>query len=256
MDSLSFKPLSAKGIKHYLPDSLKDIPIFTYDIIDSTNNECKRIAFDSPYFAVAAEGQTAGRGRQGKSFYSPSGAGLYLSIAVKPSLCGINTQMITLAAAVAVSRAIEEVTGLSTQIKWVNDLYLNGLKVCGILTEAVNANAMQAERVVIGIGINCTTVAFPEELSGIAGALSAPLSRNALAAAVLKNILIPIGDTLHEYRRRSFLTGKDITYTVNGHKFSAKVTGIGDNGDLLVRNSDGTDTRLHSGEVSLIRKAD
>lgn len=237
--------LSAKEIARLLPDNLKNTPIYIYDEIDSTNNQCKRISDDAPLFIVAAESQTAGRGRRGKSFYSPFGSGLYLSISLSADKYG-NMQMITLNVAVAVSFAIEELTGLSPKIKWVNDIYLEGRKICGILCEATDG------RIIIGIGINCTTDSFPKDIAAVAGSLAGhPVSRNALAASIIKNLTDCNFSVADEYRHRSLLTGKEITYTLNGNEFSALVTGIDDNGNLSVVNNDGTFVSLNSGEVQL-----
>lgn len=238
----NFVPLSLKKIRRLLPNSLENIPIYIYDSIDSTNTECKRINSSLP-FAVLADSQTAGRGRQGKSFFSPSGTGLYLSIAIKSDN---TTQLITLFSAVAVCRAIETVYSVSPKIKWVNDIYLRNKKVCGILCEKTEVG------IIIGIGINCSTDNFPESISSTAGSLSNnALLRNILAAEVIKNMLLFNGDFLDEYRRRSFLTGKEIYFTKNGYKNCATVCGIDDAGNLLIEYFDGKKDKLNSGEVQI-----
>ncbi len=235
--------LSAKAIRSLLPDNLKGIPIYIHNIIDSTNTECRRLYSCDLPFAVIAEEQSAGRGRQGKSFYSPAKSGLYLSLAVKSNEA---VQLITLFAAVAVCRAIEEIYSLSPQIKWVNDLYLNGRKICGILCEATD------NRIIIGIGVNCYTTDFPEDIKDTAGTLgNKEISRNALAAAVIKNLINNDSDFLSEYRERSLLTDKQISFIKNGQEYSATVFGISDNGNLLITYPNGSHDSLNSGEITL-----
>ena len=124
---------------------------------------------------IVAEEQTAGKGRLGRSFYSPRGHGVYFSILLRPGVKAEDTTLITSAAAVAAARAIESVFGVHVGIKWVNDLMLNGKKVCGILTEATfGAGSSVAESAILGIGINISTPAagFPGELAGVAAALT------------------------------------------------------------------------------------
>lgn len=238
----SFASLSGKEIRQLLPDNLKNIPIYIYDTLDSTNTKCRQINSELP-FALLAESQTAGRGRQGKSFFSPPKTGLYLSLAVKSDE---TPQLITLFSAVAVCRAIEKIYCLSPQIKWVNDLYLNGKKVCGILCEKAE------NTVIIGIGINCSTSDFPKDIKDIAGALSDnSASRNALSAEIIKNLLNFDGDFLDEYRHRSFLTGKEICFIKNGREYSATACGIDNDGNLLITYADGRSDRLNSGEIQL-----
>ena len=239
---------------------LGDLPLTLriYDVIDSTNNEAKRYAVDGGAAPAVflAEGQTAGRGRMGRSFYSPDGVGIYLSLlfplqgALADGLC------LTSAAAVAVWRAIWQVTGIETGIKWVNDLYLGDRKVCGILAESFPVGEVRYG--VLGVGVNLHTEEFPPELSGIAGALLPTSSglRNALAAAMIRELIALVSspegaEWLSVYRERSICLGREVTYTQNGEVFCGMAEEIDGQGRLWVRHATGERVCLGSGEISL-----
>lgn len=255
--------LSAEGIGLHLPSELRGRNIYVYDTVDSTNTQAKRLLLDgAPHGTViAAEEQTAGRGRRGKNFYSPGRTGLYMSIILHPRANGIrDIQMITVAAAVAVCRAIEGLTPKKPQIKWVNDIYIDGRKVCGILTEAIgDFESGQTESVVIGIGVNVSTKEFPDLLTDFAGALNVPgLSRCRLAAEIISgvdSVLGKLGDpsVIEDYRKRSFLLGKDISFERAGGEINASVLAINESGNLVVRDETGVVHVLNSGEVNLRR---
>lgn len=221
------------------------------DTVDSTNLRLKEWARErrirAPYL-LAANRQTAGRGRLGRRFVSPAG-GLYMSL-LSPLPQGAEPGSVTLLAAVAVCRALEEETPLRPQIKWVNDIFVKGKKVCGILAETAEAG------VVIGIGINLLTPGggFPSE-AGAAGALDVPVDKNRLAGRIAALILDGLKSpddprVLADYRERMFLTGQWVRYRKDGREKSALVTGVAADGGLMVRGSEG-DEILRSGEVSL-----
>ena len=250
--------LSTEKIRALLPECLKSLPIVIYDSTDSTNTRAKALALEGAEHgtAVCAESQTAGRGRQGKSFFSPGGTGLYMSLVLRPGdASGRDVQMATVLAAVAVCRAIEAEAGVSPKIKWVNDLYLGGRKVCGILAEAV-ASAGGIDSVILGVGVNCTTESFPGELQGIAGSLgNEGLSRNALAAKIVGNILslwerAASPEIMEEYRARSLMQGKTVSYMREGAWRTGVVTDINNEGNLAVSEG-GVIRVLRSGEVSV-----
>ncbi|NLV86352.1 MAG: biotin--[acetyl-CoA-carboxylase] ligase [Clostridiales bacterium] len=254
--------LSPESVLQFLPEPMRGNQIITYKTLDSTNTELKRLALDGAAHGtiLLAEEQTQGRGRGGKSFFSPYGTGLYMSVLLRPNKKS-DTQMITIGAAVAVSKAIEEQTGKPAEIKWVNDIYLGGRKVCGILTEAAtDFESGGIESIVVGIGINCTAPAegFPEELSFSAGSLdSSGLLRSRLAAAIAREIIegFEAGyenrNLIDEYRSRSILTGKTISFQKEDKTLSGKVMGIDDSGGLMLELEGGEKLTLHSGEVSL-----
>jgi BirA family biotin operon repressor/biotin-[acetyl-CoA-carboxylase] ligase len=255
--------LSAAGIAACLPEPYQYNTVVFFGTTDSTNTQARRLALDGAAHGtvVAAAEQTAGRGRSGKSFFSPD-SGLYLSIILKPPPGMADPQKITIAAAVAVCRAIEAQTALSPKIKWVNDVYLDGKKVCGILTEAVtDLESGGIDSIVVGVGVNCAIPAesIPPELVGIVGSLNATgLSRSRLAADITSGVLDAFDDLsapalIAEYRRRSFLYGKEICFQRNGETLTGTVTGIGDDGNLLVQLDGGESLSLSSGEVSISR---
>lgn len=245
-----------------------------YPEVDSTNSEARRLleqggVEDGTY--LIANRQTDGRGRQGHTFYSPADTGLYVSL-IRTSeeiLAPETLPKMTLAAAVATAEAIEETVGVVPGIKWVNDLYYRGKKVCGILTETFGWTENRPDAVILGIGINCNTSLFPEELRETAGSLTTGgidfLDRNKLSVALLDRLLYwteHLADPalMKEYRARDFLTGKEITFERNGASYRGLVKGIGDDGKLLVELTSALVPKsqeqllaLDSGEVRLVR---
>lgn len=229
----------------------------------STNADVKALAEtgEEAGYVLIANRQTRGRGRMGKTFHSPEGTGLYLSLLLRPRCPASEAVFITIVAAVAAARAIKEVFSLDAGIKWVNDLYVQGRKVCGILTESsVDFSAGQLEYAVCGIGFNVFLPpgGFPEELKEIAGVLSDSYDKTArcrLAAAFLNEFYRSMGEdrssVLAEYRRRSILIGKTVISPAGAFEGSAEVLGIDDSAGLVVRLSDGTEKVLSSGEVSV-----
>lgn len=165
--------LSPQGIERFLPDS-HAFAVTVRKRVDSTNAEARRRALEGAAegTVVVAEEQTAGKGRPGKTFFSPAATGLYLSIVLRPTLAADRGQFITCAAAVACAQAIEQVTGAESLIKWVNDIYCDGRKVAGILTEGVvDMESGHFEHAVLGIGVNVKPPAdgFPHDIADVAG---------------------------------------------------------------------------------------
>ena len=229
----------------------------TYDSTDSTNTRARHHAADggaTPALFIA-DAQTAGRGRTGKSFYSPKDTGLYASLLLRGE--PRSSVYMTTAAAVAIRRAVKRVTGVSTDIKWVNDLYLNGKKVAGILCESVFVG--DSGYVIIGFGINISTSEFPRELSTVAASLGLnPRGdlKDRLAAAcaeellrVWKSGLTP--ELLDEYKRHSAVLGKTVRFVENGVAMEGVAYSIDGEGRLAVRLSDGSELLLSSGEISV-----
>lgn len=255
--------LSEAGARVFLPERYASLPIVFFEKTDSTNTQAKRLLLEGAGHGtiVLASEQTAGRGRSGKSFFSPQ-SGLYVTVILKPPTGMTDPQKITIAAAVAVCRAIETQTALAPKIKWVNDVYLDGKKVCGILTEAVtDFESGGIDSIVVGIGVNCAIPAesIPTELRGIVGSLNTDgLSRNRLAADIAAGVLDSFANLespalIEEYRCRSFLYGREISFTRSGERLSGTVTGISDAGNLLVLLDGGETLSLSSGEVSIGR---
>lgn len=246
--------LNAQEIKKSLSF---DCRVEYYKTLDSTNNVAKRIIAEGEddVLLVVGEEQTAGRGRQGKSFYSPQGTGIYMSLVVHPMIELQNAVTATTAAAVAVCRAIETLTDKKPMIKWVNDVYLNGKKICGILTEAVTDFETQTvSSIIIGVGINLTTKDFPRDVQN-ASCLNADVKRAELIGAVANElnriVCSGYGEFMEYYRAHSLVVGEDIVFIKNGVSTSARVVGIDDFGGLEVELADGTRTTLRSGEITV-----
>ena len=215
---------------------------------------------------VTADMQTAGRGRMGRSFCSPAGGSIYMSVVLRPKTDMQSSQLITSCIAAAAADAVDRVCGTDVKIKWVNDLYLNGKKICGILTEAsINFESGGLDYAVAGIGINLKSVkkSFPEELLEIASSVEDETGnlpgRCRLIAEILKNIDSYIQDIekkafLEEYRRRSFITGMRVAVSKYAEERTATALGISDNAGLIVKYDDGTEEVLNSGEARIIKK--
>lgn len=228
----------------------------------STNTVAANMAVNgAPHGTVViARHQTVGRGRLGRSFSSPDGSGIYMSIILEPD--SVNPILITTAAAVAVCRAIEKVCRQQPQIKWVNDIYLDGKKICGILAESVTDYKSGAiTHVILGIGINCSVDAIPEELADIASAIEGDYSINQLAAEVYNQMMILANDLrpenfIEDYRRRSLVIGETVSVYKGGYNtdkpgIPAHVLDIDNTGGLKVIYSNGERETLSSGEISI-----
>lgn len=249
--------LSESGIRASMDDFSGIIKVLK--TVDSTNSEAKRMIADGLKEAaiIAAETQSAGRGRRGRSFFSPSKSGIYFSAVLHPEITLEDATSVTAAAAVAVADSIKDATKKDPKIKWVNDIFIGGKKVCGILTEAVSdfeSGTVQA--IVIGIGINLTTEDFPEEISGVAGAVGAKLNRCALIADIFSRLsklcsALPDKSFMNDYRNYSLVLGKAVTFTRNGVSYSAVAKNITDSGELLVTTDSGETMLLNSGEISI-----
>jgi BirA family biotin operon repressor/biotin-[acetyl-CoA-carboxylase] ligase len=253
-------PLNEKAIKNRLKKEYGNTDIIILDSVDSTNNEAKRLISGGKggVFAVIADSQTAGRGRGSHGFYSPAGTGIYLSLVTSPDLPPEKAVRATAAAAVAVCRAIESLTDKKPQIKWVNDIFVDGRKVCGILTEAIsNTKSGKNPDIVTGIGVNVSTADFPDEVKAVAGSLSdGKIDRSLLAAEIINNLLdcfanLESEEIIGYYRAHSLVTGKQITFEQNGVKYSAKAVEIGSDCSLTVELPDKTRRTLFSGEISI-----
>ncbi len=222
-----------------------------FESVDSTSSYARRNAsmLKTPCIITASH-QTNGRGRRGKSFFSPKDTGLYMTLLTNAQP---NANLITPAAAVAVCKAIEETTHIKPSIKWVNDIFVEGKKVCGILTECFCENGKTY--IAVGIGINLTTSKFPSELTQ-AASLGINCSKENLSQLIADRIteytyLPDDSEILKEYRKRLFVLGKKITYEKNGSVFSATVKDINENCNLIVQRDDKSFDTLSSGEISI-----
>lgn len=247
--------LSQAAIERLLHTSL---PVYVLDTVDSTLSEAKRrYAGGEKQFAIVADAQTAGRGRRGRQFFSPEGTGLYLTLAMPLQSPVEAAPGITAYAAVCVCKAVEALTGRQGRIKWVNDVFVDGKKICGILTEAsTSLESGMIEAVFIGIGINVYPCELPDELHDIVGFVSpeAPV-RNQLAAFIVNELLLYEQNKarfLDDYRRLSLSIGRRVRCTVGNETFLGTAVGIDPLGGLIVKPDGGEERTLHSGEAKLI----
>ncbi len=245
-----------------------------FDTINSTNTYLKEKAEGgAPSFSCAvADTQTDGRGRMGHSFYSPANSGLYMSLLLRPStdLKGVkisNPALITACAAVAVSEAIKAVTDIDTDIKWVNDIYYNGKKVCGILAEgAYSVKLSSFEYIVLGIGLNISGNFDGTELKDIATSLYPSYSENELPSLkkrlmdkIIELLLERYFTQLHSggmeffdaYKNALFILGKDIEVLQGDSAKNATVLDLNSDFTLKVQYDDKSVANLNSGEVKL-----
>lgn len=236
--------------------------LIVLDAVDSTNTYLKNLARQGAAHGttVIAGSQTNGRGRRGRSFSSPAGKGLYLSVLWRVNADPAQLMHLTCMAAEAARRAIEKSCGIECQIKWINDLVAEGKKLCGILTELVTTP--QGLAIVCGIGINCTQRMedFPPEVAPMATSLAqlgAPASRSTLAAALMEQLALAFDALLTpqtwmaSYRRHCLTLGQDVQLLQNDQLRLAHVNGMNDQGALLVTLADGTQETIFSGEASV-----
>ena len=239
--------------------------VLYFDTIDSTNTKAQELA-EKGYPSgtlVVADKQESGKGRRGRSWVSPSGTGIFMTLMIKPDINPNNASMLTLVAALAVAKAITSVTGEEAMIKWPNDIVVNGKKVCGILTE-MNAQFDYINHIVVGIGINVHNESFPEEISQMASSLMIEAGGKRFHRAQI------IAETMSYFEQYydTFLKTQDLSalvreydkLLVNRNKsvrvldpkepFDGKAMGITPKGELIV---DTWESRklVSSGEVSV-----
>lgn len=263
--------LSVQSISRYLLPELSSLRLEVHKSLDSTNTRIKEYATQGELegLIVVAEEQTAGRGRMGRSFYSPSGSGVYISFLFRPQFTARESLFLTTAAAVAAAETIEEVSGNPAEIKWVNDVFCHGRKVCGILTEAsINVENSMLEYAVTGIGFNVREPkqGFPEEIRDVAGAVflhegdyghaaTDCEARSRIAAGMINHFWLYYQHLtertyMAEYKRRSFLLGKEVR-TLSEPPIVGRAVDIDEEGHLILEQKDGSRVALSSGEVSV-----
>lgn len=256
--------LAAGEIEKNLTELRGKLNIEVKNTVTSTNAVLKEMALKGAEegTVLAASEQTAGRGRFARKFFSPSDSGIYMSILLRPTLSCEKAVNITTAAAVAVAETVEELTGRKTGIKWVNDVLIENRKISGILTEAaINVESGTLDYAILGIGLNAYVPdgGFPDEISGIAGAIYDERKsgqRARLAALVLEKFFgyyekIGSADCLEAYRKRCIVLGREITViSVDGSK-PATALEIDENYRLHVIYPDKRQEFLSSGEISI-----
>lgn len=237
------------------------------EITDSTNRVLKELAKNGAKEGqvVLANEQTNGRGRLGRSFFSPKDKGIYMSVLLRPDDKAYEVAPLTAWVAVAVANAIESVSGVRPGIKWVNDLVLNGRKVCGIMTElAVKEDGNKVDYVIVGIGVNVngTREEFPEELRQMASSIEAEtgitVSRAQLVTEIIReldllseNWQIETAKYLDQYRADCVTIGKEVRVLSPEGERAATALSVEGDFSLLVRYDVGTIERVYSGEVSV-----
>ncbi|MCL2398731.1 MAG: biotin--[acetyl-CoA-carboxylase] ligase [Defluviitaleaceae bacterium] len=260
--------ISKRGILPLL--KVENCNLKIYDSVDSTNNVAKEmVALNAEHGTVIlANVQTGGRGRYGRSFFSPLGHGIYMTFILRPyPIWPVDISLVTVFTGVVVCEAIESICNVSSttkkipQIKWVNDVFLDRKKIGGILTEAVTDESGTLQWIVVGIGINFTaTTDLPVELEGIVGSIfdfdkeNLLITRNQLAAEIINRMLNPTytsKEIIEGYRQRLFILGKKVRVEGTENPYEATVLDIDDMGKLLVKNESGDVITLSAGEVSI-----
>lgn len=239
--------------------------VYYYDETDSTNLRAKQLGDEGAAHGtlVVADCQSAGRGRRGRTWASPRGCSIYMSIMLKPEFSPEKASMLTLVMALSVSEGIKECTGLDVQIKWPNDIVLNGKKLVGILTE-MSTEIDYINHVVIGSGINVNMEEFPEELRSKATSLRLEtghiVKRSPIIAAVMKHFeenyekfleTQNLQNMLGEYNSLLVNRDKDVRILDPKGEYNAHAVGINENGELVVCREDKTTEVVYAGEVSV-----
>jgi len=241
--------------------------ILRFDSLPSTNTEAMRQAVLGAHegLCVVAREQTEGRGRQGRAWASPAGAGLYCSIVLRPRLVMIEWPLITLMTAVAVADALDEACGLAVDIKWPNDIHASGRKLCGILAETIETVSGRAS--VVGIGINLTAQSFPTTLRETATSIETLTNARPDAEDLLGALVRALA---HRYerlqavggreemrrewsRRSSYAEGKRVRVALDAEVFEGTSRGLADDGALRVETHDGRIKIVRAGDVTSLR---
>ena len=231
----------------------------------STNVEAKRLADQGSVHGtlVVADSQSGGKGRRGRSWHSPKGSAIAMSLILKPELESEKASMLTLIQAMAVTKALEDICGISPQIKWPNDILVNEKKVCGILTE-MNLDKTKISSIIIGCGINVNQDDFPEEIAEIATSLKIEtgqiLSRPKLIAHICEVfeeffeefvIAKDLSGIVDAYNERLISRGRTVKVLDPKEEFTGEALGINALGELLVKRTDGVTVNVYAGEVSV-----
>ncbi|MBQ2135284.1 MAG: biotin--[Clostridia bacterium] len=256
--------ISENEIRKNLKSDLK-LSFKIFDTIDSTNTAAKKYATESleEGLVVISSHQTSGRGRMGRRFSSPDNTGIYMSILLKPQINPENTVLITTSAAVAVSKAIEKLSGKKTDIKWVNDILIASKKVCGILTEGqINPSGKGIDFAILGIGINVypPEEGFDEEIKDIAGYVFENHEQNLkskLIAEILNNFSYYYKNLLEKeyyeyYKSRCFVIGKEVFILKNGEiETEGTILDLDEDFRLFIKLKNGGEKYISSGEISV-----
>ena len=239
---------------------LSELPIYVKDETDSTMLDAKAHRDVATRAVFIADSQTRGRGRLGRSFISESGIGLYMTLMFTPDGKMSDTVSVTAYTAVVLRRVIEDLVGINSSIKWVNDIVVNGKKLAGILTEGIlSTDGASLERVLVGIGINVHGSILNEEIKDIATTIESSggaITREALAAGIIELFYSGLSTLasrpfVDEYRENSSVIGKNVTVIKPTCTYSAFVEGITDSCELILSLPGGKKEILSTGEVSV-----
>lgn len=237
-----------------------------FDSLDSTNTRARELAQQGAAHGTVliADHQTGGRGRRGRSFHSPAGVGIYMSVILRPRCAPQEIMHLTCAAAVAMCDAVETAAGFRPGIKWTNDLVCGQRKIAGVLTELGFDRQGNVDFAIIGIGINCCQQPddFPEDIRGIAGSLTSvsgkEINRPLIAAAMMdalyrmdQTLLTGKAHTLSRYRKDCITLGKEVSLVRGDEIRHGTALDIDSDGALIVCFSDKTIETVNSGEVSV-----
>lgn len=238
--------------------------VFSYDEVDSTNDQASRFAEDggAEGTLVLAEAQRKGRGRLGREWVSLKQTGLWSSLVLKPQVHPSKVATLTLMAALAVVEAIEQVSGLQAQIKWPNDVYLNGKKVCGILSE-MRSEPDQIRFVILGVGVNLNLTDFPEEIQSVATSVSAESGQTVSRVLFLCHYLetfeklytqFPgnVADVIEQAKEKCLTLGNNVTIKVGDQTVEGKAIDLDETGALILEKQDGLREKIYSGDLQLI----
>lgn len=252
--------MDKKILEKYLDQKLN---ITIFDELDSTNNYLKKLGSQGKKEnqLVIALRQTGGRGRKGRSFYSPSGTGVYFSLLLHPECVIEKSLFLTVMAAVSVAETVMEYNKNNVKIKWVNDIYIDGKKVCGILTEGAINSDKKLDYAVVGIGINVIAPknGFPEYIKDIATAIFPGKTEENIKEKIVAEVVNRFfqmyngddNDFIRRYKEYSYLTGKEINIISGENTRPAVVLDITDDCRLLVKNKNGEIEEISSGDVSV-----
>ena len=243
--------------------------ILRFDSIGSTNtealNQAKQGAAEG--LCIVANEQTIGRGRHGRTWISPKQAGLYFSIILRPKIEVGFLPLLTLMSAVVVSEVLRELYNLKTDIKWANDVHIGGKKICGILAEMSETKKDLA--VVVGIGVNLTSIDFPPEIAEIATSIEAEIGEKPNSEEILQNLTKQFNEFYRIFsgangaekireewaKRSSYFFGKSVSVKLENETIAGKTCGIEENGALRVKTSGGEIKIVQAGDVEMLRKA-
>lgn len=236
-----------------------------FDEVDSTNAMAKKYAEDGATegTVIVADVQNNGKGRRGRTWKSPKESGIWMSVILKPDIATYRASMLTLTAGLAVSKAIEKITGLENQIKWPNDIVANGRKICGILTE-MNAEIDRINYIIVGIGINVNMKEFPIEIREKATSIFLETGKEQNRLYLLDEVLNQfekyydiflktkdLSSLMEEYNSRLINKDHKVKILQDENSYEAISKGINENGELIVEDENGNQKEIVSGDVSV-----